>query len=155
MNSTTVYVLQLRSRLWLKSTPPVGTQTQAYSTSPLATLRKSLTLLESAGYDHGYFVLDPTDWEEIELTLASTNAVDYQGIPYVAATRRLFGVRCEPHRGQGFRCARYRYRRHGRPVVGDIERRRLVMNLIRGRCEGRFATSVYAPLGVVVGDLTA
>jgi hypothetical protein len=28
-------------------------------------------------------------------------------------------------------------------------------NLIRARCEGRFATSVFAPLGVVTGDLTA
>ena len=28
-------------------------------------------------------------------------------------------------------------------------------NLIRARCEGRVATSIYAPLGVVVGDLTA
>ena len=28
-------------------------------------------------------------------------------------------------------------------------------NLIRARCEGRFATSVFSPLGVVVGDLTA
>jgi hypothetical protein len=28
-------------------------------------------------------------------------------------------------------------------------------NLIRARCEGRFATSVYAPLGVAVGELTA
>ena len=28
-------------------------------------------------------------------------------------------------------------------------------NLIRARCEGRFATSVYAPLGVVTADLTA
>ena len=27
-------------------------------------------------------------------------------------------------------------------------------NLIRSRCEGRYATSVFAPLGVVVGDLT-
>jgi hypothetical protein len=27
-------------------------------------------------------------------------------------------------------------------------------NLIRARCEGRYATSVFAPLGVVVGDLT-
>ena len=27
-------------------------------------------------------------------------------------------------------------------------------SLIRARCEGRFATSIYAPLGVVVGDLT-
>jgi hypothetical protein len=28
-------------------------------------------------------------------------------------------------------------------------------NLIRARCEGRYATSVFAPAGVVVGDLTA
>ena len=28
-------------------------------------------------------------------------------------------------------------------------------NLIRARCEGRFATSVYSPLGVVSADLTA
>ena len=28
-------------------------------------------------------------------------------------------------------------------------------NLIRAHCEGRYATSVYSPLGVVVGDLTA
>jgi hypothetical protein len=28
-------------------------------------------------------------------------------------------------------------------------------NLMRTRCEGRFATSVYAQAGVVVGDLTA
>ena len=28
-------------------------------------------------------------------------------------------------------------------------------NQIIARCEGRFATSVYSPLGVVVADLTA
>ena len=28
-------------------------------------------------------------------------------------------------------------------------------NLIRARCEGRSATSVYSPLGVVSADLTA
>lgn len=28
-------------------------------------------------------------------------------------------------------------------------------NPVRKRCEGRFATSVYTPFGVVVGDLTA
>lgn len=28
-------------------------------------------------------------------------------------------------------------------------------NLIRCRCEGRYATSVYSPLGVVSADLTA
>jgi hypothetical protein len=103
-----------------------GLQTQAYSTSPLATLRKSLTLLEISGYEPGYFVLDPTDWEGIELALANQNAIDYQGIPYDAATRRLFGVpvvvavrasgRCEPHRCEGCRCTRHRYDRHRRAV---------------------------------------
>jgi hypothetical protein len=28
-------------------------------------------------------------------------------------------------------------------------------NLLRARCEGRYATSVYAPLGICVADLTA
>lgn len=49
-------------------------------------------LLEIAGYYRGYFVLDPTDGESIELTLANQNAIDYQGIPCDAATRCLFRV---------------------------------------------------------------
>lgn len=27
-------------------------------------------------------------------------------------------------------------------------------NMIRARCEGRYATSVFSPLGIVVADLT-
>jgi HK97 family phage major capsid protein len=142
-----------------------GTQAQAFATSPLATLRKSLTKLEISGYEAGFFLLHPTDWEGIELALASTNAVDYQGIPYDAASRRLFGVPVvvgvseavgvshtvakgavaldTDHTGTGVQWSET-------SNSDDFSK-----NLIRARCEGRFATSVYAPLGVVVGDLTA
>ena len=41
------------------STPPAGIQTQAYATSVLATLRKGLTKLETAGYAAGAIVLHP------------------------------------------------------------------------------------------------
>ena len=46
-----------------------GIQTQAYATSVLATLRKGITKLETAGYTPSAFVLHPTDWEGVELAL--------------------------------------------------------------------------------------
>ena len=48
-----------------------GIQTQAYATSVLATLRKGITKLETAGYTASAFVLHPTDWEGVELALSS------------------------------------------------------------------------------------
>ena len=69
-----------------------GTQAQAYATSVLATLRKAITKLETAGYDPSAYVLHPTDWEGVELALSSQAAVEHLSIPYDAATRRLFGV---------------------------------------------------------------
>ena len=69
-----------------------GLMVQAYNTSVLATLRKSLTLLESQGYEAGFILVNPGDWEGVELALASTSAVEYQGLPYDASARRLFGV---------------------------------------------------------------
>jgi hypothetical protein len=32
------------------------------------------------------------DWEQVELALSSTNAVERMGLPYDPANRRLFGV---------------------------------------------------------------
>ena len=69
-----------------------GIQTQAYATSVLTTLRKGLTKLETAGYAAGAVVLNPTDWEGVELALSSTNAVEHLSLPYDPASRRLFGV---------------------------------------------------------------
>ena len=47
-----------------------GIQTQAYSTSVLQTLRKSITKLEANGYPPGSIVLHPNDWEGVELALS-------------------------------------------------------------------------------------
>ena len=69
-----------------------GIQTQAFSSSMVVTLRKSLTKLEANGLDPSAIVVNPVDWATVELALASTNAIDFQGIPYDAAARRLFGV---------------------------------------------------------------
>ena len=142
-----------------------GTQTQACATISPATLRKSLTKLETAGYDPGFILLAPVDWEGVELALANQNAIDYQGIPYDAASRRLFGtpvvVSVTQAAGVSHTIARD-------AVVLDTDSRGIgvqwsenagadtfAKNLIVARCEGRFATSVYASLGVVVGDLAA
>src|SRR6478736_4283943 len=69
-----------------------GIQTQAYATSVLATLRKGITKLETAGYTASAFALHPTDWEGVDLALSSTSAVEFRGLPYDPSTRRLFGV---------------------------------------------------------------
>ncbi len=69
-----------------------GIQAQSYSTSVLATIRKSLTKLETAGYSPSSLIVHPTDWEGVELALSSTNAVEHLSLPYDPASRRLFGV---------------------------------------------------------------
>ena len=70
-----------------------GIQTNAYSTSVLATLRKSVTKLEMQGYAPGTIVLHPTDFESIELALLSTPAIEYNSLPFDAVARRLWGFR--------------------------------------------------------------
>jgi hypothetical protein len=64
-----------------------GIQTQTYSTSVLTTLRKGLTKLETAGYPASSIVLHPTDWEGVELALASSNAIEHLSLPYDASRR--------------------------------------------------------------------
>jgi hypothetical protein len=66
-----------------------GIVTQAFATSIRVTLRESMTALEVAGYTPEAFLLNPADFETIELALSTTNAVEHMGLPYDAATRRL------------------------------------------------------------------
>ena len=100
----------------------------------------------------------------MELALASTNAIELS-LPYDPASRRLFGVpivaTVSDAAGVGHVLA-------SDAVVVDTDSQGVGVqwsetsnsddwskNLIRARCEGRFATSVYSPLGVVSADLTA
>ena len=41
-------------------------------------------------------MLAPVDWERVELSLATTNAVEHLSLPYDPATRRLFGIEADP-----------------------------------------------------------
>jgi HK97 family phage prohead protease/HK97 family phage major capsid protein len=142
-----------------------GIQTQAYSTSVLQTLRKSITKLEANGYPVGSIILHPLDFEGLELALASTNAVEHMSLPYSAADRRLFGVpvvtTVSAAAGVGHVLAQG-------AVAIDTDTQGVgvqwsenatadsfAKNLIFARAELRTATSVYSPLGVVVADLTA
>lgn len=141
-----------------------GIQTNAFATSALVTLRKSLTKLETQGYTPGSFVVHPLDFEAIELLISSTNAVEHGGLPYDPVARRLYGVPVvvtnAATQGTSHTLAA--------DAAGlDTDRQGILIqwsetsnsddwskNLIRARVEGRFATSVFRPLGVVKSTLT-
>lgn len=140
-----------------------GIQVQAFSTSILQTLRKSITKLEVAGHQAAAAVLHPADWEAVELALTSATAVERQGIPFDAATRRLFGVVIASTTSQTPGTAHVLGA--GAVVLDSDAQGVQVMwsetsnaddfakNLIRARVEGRYGTSVLSPLGVVVATL--
>ena len=105
------------------------------------------------------------DFEGIELALSTVNALEHLSLPFDAAARRLWGtplvVSTAVTAGTSYTVAAgaVGLNTDGRGAeltwsetsnADDWSK-----NLIRARCEGRFATSVFAPLGVVVGDLTA
>lgn len=142
-----------------------GIQTQAYSTSVVQTIRKALTKVEVAGYAPGAIVMHPSDFETVELAIASTNAIEHVGLPYNPAQRLLFGVpiatTVSATAGTGHVIA-------ADAVALDVDAQGVgvqwsetsnaddfAKNLLRARCEGRFGTSVLSPLGVVVATLTA
>jgi HK97 family phage major capsid protein len=142
-----------------------GIQSQAYSTSVLATLRRGITKLETAGYTAGAFVLAPGDWEGVELGLSSVAAIEHLSLPYDPATRRLFGV---PVTTSNAQAAGVGHVIASGAVALDTDTRGVDVqwsenatadsfgkNLVFARCESRYNTSVFSPLGVVTLDLTA
>jgi hypothetical protein len=123
-----------------------------------------LTTLEVQGYEPGFMLLNPADWESVELALASTNAVEHMSLPYESASRRLFGVPVVVSNAEAVGVSHA----VGSGGVGlDTDTAGVQVawsetsnaddwskNMIRCRVEGRFATSVFSPAAVVKGDLT-
>ena len=141
-----------------------GIQAQAYATSVLTTLRKGITKLETGGYTPSAFVLTPADWEGVELALSSQTAIEHLSLPYDPATRRLFGV---PVTTSNAQAAGVGHVLATDAVALDTDTRGVDVqwsenatadsfekNLVFARCESRYATSVFSPLGVVSLDLT-
>lgn len=70
-----------------------GVQVQAFDTSAIVSIRKAMTKAESLGYTPGVAVLRPEDWEAIELTATSDDAVAFRGVPIDLLERKLWGLR--------------------------------------------------------------
>lgn len=128
-------------------------------------MRTGITRLEQQGYTPSAFALTPADWAAIEIALSSTNAVEHLSLPYEPASRRLFGVPVVTTNAAAARVGHVLA--DGAAAIHTDQRGVDVSfsenatadsfgkNLIFARCEGRFATSVFSPLGVVTLDLTA
>jgi hypothetical protein len=127
-------------------------------------MRKGITGLETAGYVASAFLLHPSDWEGVGLGLASQSAVEHIGLPYDPATRRLFGVPVAVSTAQ---TAGVGHVVAQGAVALDTDTRGVDVqwsenatadsfgkNLVFARCESRYATSVFSPMGVVKLDLT-
>lgn len=141
-----------------------GIQTNIYATSPLVTLRKSLTKVETSGYTPYALVLHPQDWEAVEVAVSSQNAVEHMSLPFDPVARRLYGVPVGTTNAQTVSVA---HTLADGAVEINVDNQGVQLqwsetsntddwakNLMRARLEGRFATSVYSPLGVVKSDLT-
>ena len=95
---------------------------------------------------------------------AAQTAIEHQGLPYDPATRRLFGV---PVTTSNAQAAGVGHVLATGAVALDTDNRGVDVqwsenatadsfgkNLVFSRCESRYATSVFSPLGVVSLDLT-
>ena len=111
------------------------------------------------------FVLHPTYWETTELALSGVAAIEHLSLPYDAASRRLFGV---PVTTSNAQAAGVGHVLASGAVALDTDTRGVDVqwsenatadsfgkNLVFARCESRYATRVFSPLGVVSLDLTA
>lgn len=110
-------------------------------------------------------MLHPNDWETTELAVASANAIEHTSLPFDPVARRLWGIPITVTNAQTAGVAHTL----AAGVVGlntDSQGVQIAWsetsnaedwshNLIRARCEGRYATSIFQPLGVVQSDLTA
>ncbi len=78
-----------------------GIVAPSFATDALTSIRKGLTVLDVSGYVPGQICLSAGDWEAIELLLASSGAINMQGVPIDPVARRLWGVPVTLNQGLG------------------------------------------------------
>lgn len=139
-----------------------GINAPAFATDALTSIRKGLTVLDVAGYEPGQICLSAGDWEAIELMLASSGAINMQGIPVDPVRRTLWGIPVTLNQGLGAKTGLI----IGRDAVtldhdGVVDTRwsdavgtDFSTNDVRCRVEGRFGVSVNQP-GAIVKVATA
>lgn len=135
----------------------VGIQTQAAGADELATLRGAITKLEVLGFIPSATLLNPLDWERIELqTNAGTGEYTLTNAPVDRAARRIWGVPVLPHTsipqgtaltldGTAAHVLRGQMTHVDAAPFGDDFKR----NQVHVRIEERIELAVTKPLGVI------
>lgn len=139
-----------------------GIQVQAFASDALTTTRTAVTTLETLGLHGGVFVMNPRDWQAIELTRDPSGRLEFTGGPVDTATKRLWGVpvATSGHMPEGTALLADTTSVHvlsdGNYVMetglaGDDFAR----NQVTLRAEHRMNLAVTRPIGVVKINLTA
>jgi len=145
-----------------------GIQTQAFATDEFLTTRKAITAVDVLGHTPRMFVMNPTDWENIETAAFTSgnyilNAEGRGNLPVDAAARRLWGVPVVLSTTQAAGAA-FLISTGSVEVLTDGSVKTattngvsddFVKNQLRMRVESRFEVAVTNPTGVVSIDLTA
>ena len=134
-----------------------GLQIQAFSASPLESIRKAITKLEGVGYSPDVLIISAADWETVELSMAADTAVAFRGLPADAVARRLWGVQAVISTSLPAKTAFILDRTAlSLDSDGQIDVRwsdttgdDFAKNQVRARVEGRFNWSLFKPTGVV------
>ena len=140
-----------------------GTLAQAFAVDALTSLRKALTQLETASVDPTAYVLNPADWEQLELLAGNDGHHVFGGLPAELPVRRLFGVpvHLSPHLVAGtavladWRQIVLLRRGAGALSWTEVHGDDWSKNLVRWRAEMRLGLAVKVPSTAVVVDLTA
>lgn len=144
-------------------TATVGVQTQAWDTDLLTTTRKARTLVQTVGKDRpNAYVLNPADWERLDLT-QDNEARYFFGGPMQVGTPRLWGLPVVESEGLtagtglvgNFRQAVLWDREEASITVSDSHSDFFVRNLVAILGELRAAFGVLRPKSFVSIDLTA
>lgn len=138
-----------------------GVQVQAAGTDIAATVRSSLTKLETLGYAPTAIVLSPADWETVEtMTTSGSGEFVFASSPVDRAARKLWGVplvtssSLPANKALVLSQGSVTLYTDGNlamewDTVGDDFQR----NQVRARFEGRFQTAVPRPQGIVLASL--
>ncbi|WP_353109435.1 phage major capsid protein [Gordonia sp. (in: high G+C Gram-positive bacteria)] len=138
-----------------------GVQTQAAGVDIAATVRSSITKLETLGHVPAAVVLSPADWEKVE-TMTTTGSGEYvfASSPVDRAERKLWGVPVvtsvviPANKALVISNESIAVYTDGSldlewSAVGEDFQR----NQVRARFEGRFQTAVLRPQGIVLATL--
>lgn len=143
-----------------------GAQTLAFATDAITTVRKAITKLETAGHhggrggSAGLIILNPEDWETIELSRTDTaGQLEMTASPVDRAAKRLWGVQVVTSTALAagtaivLDTAAVAVRTDGVIDLRWSEAEGFDTNEVKARCETRAEVDVYQPLGIVIATV--